>query len=89
MKSVLCFQSTVQQLKEDYLNCCLARGYWYMAVQLKDVIASTALKEYDVMHQITDLCEYVKYDYWASEASPTLGCLIEISRDVGMSLMSN
>ena len=50
--------------------------------QLNDVIASTAIKEYDILHQITDLREYVEYDYWASEASPTLGCSIEISRDI-------
>ena len=25
---------------------------------------------------------------WASKASPTLGCSIEISRDVGMSVVS-
>ena len=57
--------STVQQLKEDYLNRCLAGGYWYTAVgfQLNDVIAFTALKEYDVIRQITDLREYAQYDY--------------------------
>ena len=38
---------------------------------------------------------YVINNYWASKASPTLGCSIEISRDiygyiyVGMSRMSN
>ena len=60
MKSLLCFLSTLQQLKEDYLNCCLARGYWYTAVgfQLNDVIALTAIEEYDVIRQITDLREY-------------------------------
>ena len=31
--------------------------------QLNDVIASTALKEYDVIRQITDLREYAEYDY--------------------------
>ena len=60
LKSLLCFLSTLQQLKEDHLNCCLARGNWYTAVgfQLNDVIASTAIKEYDVIRQITDLREY-------------------------------
>ena len=50
----------LQQLREDYLNCCLARGYWYTGVgfQLNYVIASTAIKEYDVIRQITDLREY-------------------------------
>ena len=45
-------------------NCCLARGY-YKAVgfQLNDLIASNALKEYDVIRQITDLREYAEYDY--------------------------
>ena len=56
------FLSTLQQLKEDYLNCCLARGYWYTAVgfQLNDVIPSTAIKEYDVIRQIMDLREYAE-----------------------------
>ena len=60
MKSLLCFLSTLQQLKEDYLNCCLASGYRYTAVgfQLNDVIALTAIGEYDVIRQITDLREY-------------------------------
>ena len=50
----------VRGLKEDYLNCCLARGYRYMAVgfQLNDVIALTAIEEYDVIRKITDLREY-------------------------------
>ena len=54
--------STLQQLKEDYLNCCLALGYWYTAVgfQLNDVIAPTAIEEYDVIRQITDLREYAE-----------------------------
>ena len=38
-------------------------------------------------------CYVFLLHYWASEASPTLGCSIEISRDiciyVGMSRMSN
>ena len=44
---------------EDYLNCCLARGYRYTAVgfQLNDVIALTAIEEYDVIRQITNLRE--------------------------------
>ena len=33
-------------------------GYWYTAVgfQLNDVIALTAIEEYDVIRQIMDLC---------------------------------
>ena len=30
--------------------------------------------------------DILKYLYWASEASPTLGCSIEISRDIYMSV---
>ena len=62
LKSLLCLLSTLQQLKDDYLNCCLARGYWYTAVgfQLNDVIAPTAIKENYVIPQITDLREYAE-----------------------------
>ena len=63
MKSLLYFLSTLQQLKEDYLNCC-SGGYWYTAVcfQLNDVIASTATEEDDIICPIMDLlCEYYKF----------------------------
>ena len=47
---------------KDYLNCCLTRGYRYTAVgfQLNDVIALTAIKEYDVIRQIMKLREYAE-----------------------------
>ena len=79
MKSLLCFLSTVQQLKGDYLNRCLVRGYWYTAVgfQLNDVIAFTALKEYDVIRQITDLREYAEYDYKTGSEAFTRGLSIQ------------
>ena len=40
----------------------LARGYRYTAVgfQLNDVIALTAIEEYDVIRKITDLREYAE-----------------------------
>ena len=49
------------------------------------------------MLQIQDPKIFFSCNYWASEVSPTLGCSIEISRDiymyicmyVGMSRMSN
>ena len=49
-------------VKKDYLNCCLACGYRYTAVgfQLNDVIALTAIEEYDVIRQIMDLREYAE-----------------------------
>ena len=55
---------------EVYLNCCLARGYWYMVVgfQLKDLVTFTTNEKYDVI-MLTELCEYAEYDYKAgSEA---------------------
>ena len=38
---------------EVYLNCCLARGYWYMVVdfQLKDVVTFTTNVKDDVIRQ--------------------------------------
>ena len=49
-------------VKRRLLNCCLARGYRYTAVdfQLNDVIALNAIEEYDVIRQITDLREYAE-----------------------------
>ena len=46
LKSLLCFLSTLQYLKDEYLNCSLARGYWYTSggFQLNDAIAFTATK---------------------------------------------
>ena len=41
--------------------------------QLNDVITSTALKEYDVIHQITDLREYAEYDYKTGSEGFTRG----------------
>ena len=89
MKSLLCFLSTVQQLKEDYLNRCLARGYWYTAVgfQLNDVIAFTALKEYDVMRQITDLREYAEYDYKTGSEAFTRGLSIGGFKSMGVKVI--
>ena len=48
----------------------------------------------DNMPRSTHKCLNIYYPSWASEASPTLECSIEISRDiyiyvVGMSRMSN
>ena len=65
-------------VKRDYLNCCLACGYWYTAVgfQLNDVITSTALNEYDVIRQITDLREYTEYDYKTGSEAFTRGLSI-------------
>ena len=45
-------------------------------------------------NQLFQACKFLTITNWASEASPTLGCSIEISRDiyiyvVGMSRMSN
>ena len=65
-------------VKRRLLNRCLARGYWYTAVgfQLNDVIAFTALKEYDVIRQITDLREYAEYDYKTGSEAFTRGLSI-------------
>ena len=54
------------------------RGYWYTAVgfQLNDVIASTTIKEYDVIRQITDLREYAEYDYKTGSEAFTRGLSI-------------
>ena len=53
-------------------------GYWYTAVgfQLNDVIESTSIKEYDVIRQITDLREYVEYDYKTGSEAFTRGLSI-------------
>ena len=61
------------------LVLCISTRLWLMT------ILSLLVKYLIIFH--TDLCN------WASEASPTLGCSIEISRDiyiyvVGMSRMS-
>ena len=86
LKSLLCFLSTLQQLKEDYLNCCLARGYRYTAIsfQLNDVIAFTALKEYDVIRQITDLREYAEYDYKQEVKLSSMVCPYEGFKSMGV-----
>ena len=54
------------------------RGYWYTAVgfQLNGVIASTTIKEYDVILQITDLREYAEYDYKTGSEAFTRGLSI-------------
>ena len=44
--------------------------------QLNDVIASTAIKEYDVIRQITDLREYAEYDYKTGSEAFTRGLSI-------------
>ena len=44
--------------------------------QLNDVIASTAIKEYDVILQITDLREYAEYDYKTGSEAFTRGLSI-------------
>ena len=44
--------------------------------QLNDVIASTAIKEYDVIRQITDLREYAEYHYKAESETFTRGLSI-------------
>ena len=45
--------------------------------QLNDVIASTAIKEYDVIHEITDLREYAEYDYKTGSEAFTSGLSIQ------------
>ena len=43
-------------------------------------------KRNDLARPVMGTIFLVAYHYWASEASPTLGCSIEISRDIFMSV---
>ena len=44
--------------------------------QLNNVIATTAIKEYDIIRQITDLHEYAEYDYKTGSEAFTHGLSI-------------
>ena len=44
--------------------------------QLNDVIASTSIKEYDVIRQIMDLREYAEFDYKTGSEAFTRGLSI-------------
>ena len=53
--------------------------FWY----LKPLIVHTKIiSSYELARPIMGTIFLVNTDYWASEASPTLGCSIEISRDI-------
>ena len=59
-------------------------------ISLKFFMASSWYRHENTMLLSAD--EQIKSCYissWASEASPTLGCSIEISRDISMCVMSN
>ena len=46
------------------------------------IISYVTRKWFPLQGELASLTKNVVFFYWASEASPTLGCSIEISRDI-------
>ena len=100
----LCVMNTNKKVAKLFLQYCIANnilsfmkiwGHTTFSILVYTCIVINL--NYFIINEFSNVCpNFIHFLHWASEASPTLGCSIEISHDiiyiciyVGMSRMSN